>query len=288
MNSARLISVTRERWGVELPKSLSALTNALLPKNGERERYWFTGKMRPNLQSNDVLVFRFEGKLLGEGSFSGWNEEDDECMIYRPIRQYRERVVGSEFFKAGHNPYPILHDATIRAIRKAALKLTSGPYPKTGEKESVTTHRIGQGLVREAALERYETRCCLCRIDEPGLLVAGHIRSTTACSEEVSSLWIREPSKSAFRSGCHKARQSRFNSLRRSFVSRRIVHRRDNSSAGIERMSLKSRTCAMFVIERQPTKAPEPTPGAVASRSPCGNSECRRPTPMRPRCVKGR
>ena len=176
MNSARLISVTRERWGVELPKSLSALTNALLPKNGERERYWFTGKMRPNLQSNDVLVFRFEGKLLGEGSFSGWNEEDDECMIYRPIRQYRERVVGSEFFKAGHNPYPILHDATIRAIRKAALKRTSGPYPKTGEKESVTTHRIGQGLVREAALERYETRCCLCRIDEPGLLVAGHIR----------------------------------------------------------------------------------------------------------------
>lgn len=176
MNRVRLISVTREGWGVELRKSLSALTNALLPKNGERQRYWFTGKMRPNLEPNNVLVFRFEGMLLGEGAFLGWNEKDDKCMLYRPIRQYRERVVGSEFFEAGQNPYPILDDATIRAIRNAALKLTTGPYPKTGERESLTMHRIGQGKVREAALERYETRCCLCRIDEPGLLVAGHIR----------------------------------------------------------------------------------------------------------------
>lgn len=132
--------------------------------------------MRPKLQPRDTLLFRFEGKLLGEGTFLKWDEEDEECMVYRPVRQYRERVAGSEFFTAGQNPYPILEEVTIRAIRKAALKMSAGPYPKTGERESVTTHRIGQGQVREAALDRYGTRCCLCRIDEPGLLVAGHIR----------------------------------------------------------------------------------------------------------------
>jgi len=156
--------------------SLSALTNALLPKKATTRKYWFTGKMRPNLLPNDTLVFRFEGKLLGEAGFLKWAEDDEECMIYRPIRQYRERVLASEFFTAGHNPYPVLHDRNIRAIRKAALRLTSGPYPKTGERESVTMHRIGQGLVRESTLERYGKRCCLCRIDEPGLLIAGHVR----------------------------------------------------------------------------------------------------------------
>lgn len=51
-----------------------------------------------------------------------------------------------------------------------------GPYIETGEKESVTTHRIGQGRIRQAALERYGNQCCLCRIDNPSLLVAGHIK----------------------------------------------------------------------------------------------------------------
>ncbi len=51
-----------------------------------------------------------------------------------------------------------------------------GPYIQTGEKESKTMHRIGQGQIRQAALERYGNRCCLCSIDDPSLLVAGHVK----------------------------------------------------------------------------------------------------------------
>jgi len=176
VNRIRLISVTRERWGAELRKSLSALTNHLLPLERLDIHYWFTGKLRPKLAPNETLVFRFEGKLLGEAAFLRWSEKDRDCMIYRPIQRYRDRIVASEFISVGHNPYSFIPAATIRAIRKAALTVDSGPYPKTGEKESIAKHRIGQGLVRESALERYEKRCCLCQMDEPALLIAGHIR----------------------------------------------------------------------------------------------------------------
>lgn len=56
------------------------------------------------------------------------------------------------------------------------MRTDSGPYITTGERESKTTHRIGQGQIRKAALERYGNQCCLCKIDDPSLLVAGHIR----------------------------------------------------------------------------------------------------------------
>jgi predicted restriction endonuclease len=49
-------------------------------------------------------------------------------------------------------------------------------YVETGEKEAVTKHRIGQGSIRQAALKRYGNQCCLCKIDDPSLLVAGHIK----------------------------------------------------------------------------------------------------------------
>ena len=47
---------------------------------------------------------------------------------------------------------------------------------RTGETKHETTRRIGQGDIRTSALERYNNRCSLCGIDEPSLLIAGHIR----------------------------------------------------------------------------------------------------------------
>jgi hypothetical protein len=51
----------------------------------------------------------------------------------------------------------------------------SGPYLETGERRGLTTHRIGQGKVRESARTRYGDKCALCPINLPSLLVAGHI-----------------------------------------------------------------------------------------------------------------
>lgn len=52
----------------------------------------------------------------------------------------------------------------------------TGPYIKTGERQSRTAHRIGQGKIRDSALQRYSEQCALCSIDLPSLLVAGHIQ----------------------------------------------------------------------------------------------------------------
>jgi hypothetical protein len=173
-SNVRLISVNEDYWD-GIPDKLSDVTNELLPASKNAVPYTFTGEVRPNLQANDTLVFRYKGLLLGEGRFLRWDKSDTDCMIFRPLLQYRERLIGSEFFNFGASSYAFIPEPTIRAIRKAASN-DSGPYTETGEAQSITTHRIGQGKVRRSALDRYEKRCCLCSIDEPRLLVAGHIQ----------------------------------------------------------------------------------------------------------------
>lgn len=155
--------------------SLSALAADLLPI-GEPCDYWFTGQGHPHLKKNDILVFRFDGQLLGEGRFNRWVDEGDKHMEYVPIRQYLVRVVASAYLSPGRNPYPFIRLSELKTIRKAAMDDGNGPYVATGEKEALTKHRIGQGEVRASALDRYGNRCCLCPIDEPSLLVAGHIQ----------------------------------------------------------------------------------------------------------------
>jgi len=95
----RLISVTREGWKGELKMSLSALAEYLLPSEGGECYYNFTGTQKPNLIEGEMLVFRFAGRLLGEGVFVRWLRTNARRMIYRPVQQYRERVEASRFLK---------------------------------------------------------------------------------------------------------------------------------------------------------------------------------------------
>jgi hypothetical protein len=153
MSGIRLISVTEEGWGSDLPKSLSAMANQLLPDECLEYEYYFTGKQVPRLGSKDTLVFRFQGKLLGEATFLKWSDDEPGCMIYRPVRQYHERVVASNFIPSSANPYPVIDNATIRRIRKIAMKLNPGPYPKTGETESMTDAEQLKSF--DAVMDRY-------------------------------------------------------------------------------------------------------------------------------------
>jgi HNH endonuclease len=70
-----------------------------------------------------------------------------------------------------------VREALARSLKANNYSQTpdNGPYIETGEKKSNTSHRIGQGRVREDALRRYGQKCSLCDIDNPKLLVAGHI-----------------------------------------------------------------------------------------------------------------
>ena len=170
----RLISVTKEHWGPGLPKD-GKMKSELLPLSGEFT-YTFTGKRKPSLKPNTTLVFRYKGILLGEAKFIKKLDSDGKRIKYGRCQPYRERVKASEYITTGRSAYAVINQDQIKSIRKASETSNSGPYPKTGEKESVTTHRIGQGYVRELALERYEETCALCEIDVPELLVAGHIQ----------------------------------------------------------------------------------------------------------------
>jgi len=171
----RLISVTDENWGEKPPKDVDEMKANLLPLRGEGS-YAFTGKRKPRLKPNTTLVFRYKGILLGEAKFIKKLDADGKRIRYGSCRPYRERVKASDHIKTGRNAYAEISRNEIRSIRNSSEMSKSGPYPKTGEKESVTAHRIGQGDIRELALERYKKRCALCGIDEPGLLVAGHIQ----------------------------------------------------------------------------------------------------------------
>ncbi len=173
-HAIRLISVNKNYWD-GIPEKHQEVTEALLPMAKNEVPYTFTGKSSPKLQEHDTLIFRFRGLLLGEGKFLKWKNADRKTMVYQPLLQYRERLVGSHFFNYGASGYAQISLSVIANIRAAARKDT-GPYVETGEGKSSTTHRIGQGKVRQSALERYERRCCLCSIDEPRLLVAGHIQ----------------------------------------------------------------------------------------------------------------
>lgn len=52
----------------------------------------------------------------------------------------------------------------------------SGPYVDTSEVLANALRRIGQGKVRDSALRRYQSKCAMCTVDEPRLLIAGHIK----------------------------------------------------------------------------------------------------------------
>jgi hypothetical protein len=71
----RVISVNKKNWGSGFPKSLSALTAALMSEG--RNQYHFVGKIKPKLKLKDVLIFRFLGQLLGEAEFLCWAKDDE-------------------------------------------------------------------------------------------------------------------------------------------------------------------------------------------------------------------
>jgi hypothetical protein len=170
----KLISVNQEFWGDDFPNSMPVLARRLLGKK-EEKTYDFTGKRRPTCERGMTLVFRFDGFLLGEGVVAGV-ENDGWQIVYRPTRMYRPPVKGRLFFNSGANAYYELTPAKLKQIRRRVGEESSDTYLKTGEKPGTTMHRIGQGAVRKLALDRYQHRCCLCDVDDPRLLVAGHIK----------------------------------------------------------------------------------------------------------------
>ncbi|WP_157202531.1 HNH endonuclease [Calidithermus chliarophilus] len=53
-------------------------------------------------------------------------------------------------------------------------KLMIGNYP-TSDQQIIARRRRGQDRIRRATLENYDYRCAFCDVDEPVMLVAGHI-----------------------------------------------------------------------------------------------------------------
>ena len=173
---ARLISATKIGWGSNPPQNTSEMTDRLL--SAARGHYELTGHIQhPELTEGQPLLFRFEGKLIGEAVFSGWDTTKANTIIFRLARPFPNQVLARNYLR-GRNPYPTIERETYFQIRRDSKDLTGGTTApiETGEAESRTVHRRGQDKVRRDALIRYGNQCCLCQIDSPALLVAGHIR----------------------------------------------------------------------------------------------------------------
>lgn len=52
------------------------------------------------------------------------------------------------------------------------------------EKETVTKHRIGQGLFKELLLNKYGCKCALCTITTEKMLIGSHIKEWSSSSDE--------------------------------------------------------------------------------------------------------
>jgi hypothetical protein len=170
----RMISITEEGWGPDPPRDPQEAAEGIF---GRTLYYTLTGDYKHlDLEKGEVLVFRFQGKLLGERKFERWGEGEVGQMVCTGGFQYPIFLRASEYIVPGRNPYPNISEQSLSRIRKDAQRTSRGPYMKTGEKQGPTTHRIGQAKVREDALRRYGSECSLCGMDAEPVLVAGHIK----------------------------------------------------------------------------------------------------------------
>lgn len=68
---------------------------------------------------------------------------------------------------------------TVLSTRRAGMPMSSEVFRPPGmpvtERTAPATQRIGQDFFRRAVLASYESRCCLCGLGVPELLVASHI-----------------------------------------------------------------------------------------------------------------
>jgi len=65
--------------------------------------------------------------------------------------------------------------AELKGLRKEDIVIFERDLPEGKEKEAVVKIRINQSFFREMILASYRSRCVVCFLPEPDLLVAGHI-----------------------------------------------------------------------------------------------------------------
>jgi hypothetical protein len=77
---------------------------------------------------------------------------------------------------SGLNGRPMTEKEAYRILKSGNVSLRKKIFSnQVGEREAYTSQRVGQNAVRRYTLEQYESKCALCDIAEPGLLVASHI-----------------------------------------------------------------------------------------------------------------
>ena len=122
----RLVSVTRSGWGDDCPESPEDMSDRLLRATQELCDYTFTGSLKPKLMVGEILVFRFEGKLIGEGVFKHWDKKDNTMMWYCSATRYDNFPTASKFIKPGANRIAFISDDQLISIRKAGKAKDSG------------------------------------------------------------------------------------------------------------------------------------------------------------------
>jgi len=124
--------------------------------------------MENNLPPLTILVVNDKTKLPGLGFIATDRDKIEEAT---------KKVYEYDWSKI-KNPFDIglKRDEIIKKIRKKKL---------TKEDQNKIDQRcIGQQLFREALLEIYSSKCCICGLSLKELLQAAHIKAYIRCSED--------------------------------------------------------------------------------------------------------
>ena len=147
--------------------------------------YNWTNKANFNDFKNDTHLFERLGRnhyrLLGPGyPYTG--------EILREDRKTKEILVVGEWYNGdliAWNPKEILvYDTLNASLREESARIEEELSGISGEdKEVLAKMRINQGVFRKRLLRRY-SHCCLCGVENKGLLTASHIKPWSIAAPE--------------------------------------------------------------------------------------------------------
>ncbi len=110
------------------------------------------------------------GKKLNRKELCSIGNISDDVIqtVHRLLPVYR--------WLSGSSGRPIMEDEAYDILKSGNASLRKKIFSnQVGEREAYVSQRVGQNAVRRYTLEQYESKCALCDIAEPGLLVASHI-----------------------------------------------------------------------------------------------------------------
>ncbi len=142
-----------------------------------------------NCNSNDIILFQYDNMIIASARFNNKNINekyiglvDNSIFVFEPITIEDLKSIAPTFNKLGNSMQYLRVDNCEKITRLIEAKeyIPEPPpervYPTVTEKETIIKARVGQGKYRDKLLQKYNSCCALCNINNSIVLTASHIK----------------------------------------------------------------------------------------------------------------